>query len=149
MTTPVNPNACLATAMQDAAQAAADRGVVYLLHFDRPYRHAAHYTGWTSHPLDRLDEHETGRGARLLAGITRAQMRPAGWATAIPVTAFTKAELGYLEVALEGPLGPGGIAHRRVYYPVAVTDPHGRLPRDLLIGAACHPPTTGPVPGVD
>jgi predicted GIY-YIG superfamily endonuclease len=72
MTIPVTPNACLATAMRDAAQAAADRGVVYLLHFDRPYRHAAHYTGWTTNLLDRLDEHETGRGARLLAVIRYA-----------------------------------------------------------------------------
>ena len=22
-------------------------GVVYLLHFDQPYQHARHYTGWT------------------------------------------------------------------------------------------------------
>jgi hypothetical protein len=34
----------LATAALDAARAAAD-GTVYLLHFDRPYRHAGHYTG--------------------------------------------------------------------------------------------------------
>ena len=23
-------------------------GIVYLLHFDRPYQHARHYTGWSS-----------------------------------------------------------------------------------------------------
>ena len=42
-------------------------GVVYLLHFDRPYRHAAHYTGWTTNLTTRLQEHATGHGARLLA----------------------------------------------------------------------------------
>jgi predicted GIY-YIG superfamily endonuclease len=46
-------------------------GVVYLLHFDRPYAHAAHYTGWTAHLPARLAEHAAGRGARLLA-VTRA-----------------------------------------------------------------------------
>jgi predicted GIY-YIG superfamily endonuclease len=51
------------------------RGVVYLLHFARPYRHARHYTGWTRDLAHRLAQHETGAGARLLqvvhdAGIT-------------------------------------------------------------------------------
>ncbi|MFB7722301.1 hypothetical protein [Nocardia sp. NPDC056100] len=41
-------------------------GTVYLLHFDRPYRHARHYTGWTSDLDNRLAEHRAGRGARLL-----------------------------------------------------------------------------------
>jgi len=41
--------------------------VVYLLHFDRSYGHARHYTGWTAGDLDRrLRGHRTGRGARLL-----------------------------------------------------------------------------------
>ena len=26
------------------------QGVIYLLHFDRPYRHASHYTGWVHSP---------------------------------------------------------------------------------------------------
>jgi predicted GIY-YIG superfamily endonuclease len=46
-------------------------GVVYLLHFDRPYAHAGHYTGWTADLHQRLAEHANGRGARLLA-VTRA-----------------------------------------------------------------------------
>ncbi|WP_458686402.1 hypothetical protein [Nocardia tengchongensis] len=41
-------------------------GTVYLLHFDRPYRHARHYTGWTSDLDNRLAEHRAERGARLL-----------------------------------------------------------------------------------
>lgn len=62
----------LATAVQDAAEAATHIGVVYLLHFDRPYRHAKHYTGWTTSLLDRLNAHDTGHGARLLAVIRAA-----------------------------------------------------------------------------
>lgn len=51
------------------------QGTVYLLHFERPYRHAKHYTGWTQDLPARLAEHAAGRGARLLevvsgAGIT-------------------------------------------------------------------------------
>ena len=42
-------------------------GTVYLLHLDRPYGHAAHYSGWTSDLDARLAEHAAGRGARLLA----------------------------------------------------------------------------------
>jgi len=45
-------------------------GVIYLLHFDRAYKHARHYTGWTSDLQARLDEHAAGRGARLLAVIS-------------------------------------------------------------------------------
>jgi predicted GIY-YIG superfamily endonuclease len=76
MTDLLNPPPLLATAVLDAAQAAADRGVVYLLHFDRPYHHAAHYTGWTTNLLHRLEIHETGHGARLLAVIVQAGI---GW----------------------------------------------------------------------
>lgn len=47
-------------------------GVVYLLHFTRPYRHARHYTGWTTDLAARLDEHAAGRGARLLAVVSEA-----------------------------------------------------------------------------
>ena len=52
-------------------------GTVYLLHFDRPFKHARHYCGWA--PPRRLDgrlrDHARGRGANLLkyalaAGIT-------------------------------------------------------------------------------
>jgi hypothetical protein len=58
--------------------AAGHVGVVYLLHFDQPYRHARHYTGWTESSgslKERLARHERGDGARLLeivhaAGIT-------------------------------------------------------------------------------
>ena len=42
-------------------------GTVYLLHFDRPCRHAGHYTGWTTDLTARLAQHHAGQGARLLA----------------------------------------------------------------------------------
>ncbi|WP_198347500.1 GIY-YIG nuclease family protein [Nocardia terrae] len=41
-------------------------GTVYLLHFDQPFHHARHYTGWTTDLEARLAEHRAGRGARLL-----------------------------------------------------------------------------------
>ena len=51
-------------------------GTVYLLHFDRPYRHAKHYTGFT-HDLDaRTVHHIIGDGARLLQVI---QIHGIGW----------------------------------------------------------------------
>lgn len=62
------------------------RSVVYLLHFDRPYRHARHYTGSTRNLSRRLREHAQGQGARLLAviaeagiGFTLARTWPGGW----------------------------------------------------------------------
>ncbi|MGH3525757.1 MAG: hypothetical protein ACRDQ6_00400 [Pseudonocardiaceae bacterium] len=47
-------------------------GTVYLLHFDRRYRHAGHYLGWTVDLPARLAEHAAGRGARLLAVVHEA-----------------------------------------------------------------------------
>ncbi len=52
---------------------------VYLLHFDRPYRHAGHYTGWAADIPTRLAEHAAGRGARLLAVVQAAGI---GWTLA-------------------------------------------------------------------
>jgi predicted GIY-YIG superfamily endonuclease len=51
-------------------------GVVYLLHFNRPYAHAGHYTGWTANLPNRLAEHATGHGARLLSVVRDAGI---GW----------------------------------------------------------------------
>lgn len=66
----------LATAVLDAAIVAASlppqTGTIYLLHFDRPYRHAAHYTGWTKNLEERLLDHELGLGARLTAVVAAA-----------------------------------------------------------------------------
>jgi hypothetical protein len=43
-------------------------GTVYLLHFDRPYKHARHYLGWTANLQARLDSHRAGHGARIRIG---------------------------------------------------------------------------------
>jgi predicted GIY-YIG superfamily endonuclease len=73
------PTSNLTTAFLEAAQAATEHGgaigTVYLIHFDQPYRHARHYTGWTPDLDTRLSKHAKGQGARLLtvarqAGIT-------------------------------------------------------------------------------
>ena len=47
-------------------------GTVYLLHFDRPYKHARHYIGWADDLDARLAVHGTRHGARLLA-VLRAE----------------------------------------------------------------------------
>ena len=47
-------------------------GTVYLLHFERPYKHARHYIGWTKDLDARLAAHRSGQGARLLAVLLRA-----------------------------------------------------------------------------
>jgi predicted GIY-YIG superfamily endonuclease len=39
---------------------------VYLLHFDRPYRHAKHYLGTAADLEQRLRQHGTASGARLM-----------------------------------------------------------------------------------
>jgi len=54
-------------------------GTVYLLHFDTPYKHAKHYTGWAASPRSlkrRLAAHRRGDGARLLAVVHAAGI---GW----------------------------------------------------------------------
>jgi len=41
--------------------------MIYLIHFDKPYRHARHYLGFAGGKLEtRLQRHKRGDGARLL-----------------------------------------------------------------------------------
>jgi predicted GIY-YIG superfamily endonuclease len=48
-------------------------GICYLIHFDRPYKHAKHYLGYCNYDLEqRLEHHVTGQGARLMQVITQA-----------------------------------------------------------------------------
>ncbi len=49
---------------------------VYLLHFERPYKHARHYLGYTQDVTARLQRHQAGTGARLMEVITAAGI---GW----------------------------------------------------------------------
>jgi predicted GIY-YIG superfamily endonuclease len=44
----------------------------YLLHFDRPYRHAQHYLGWAEDVARRLAEHQAGRAQCRLTGAAAA-----------------------------------------------------------------------------
>ena len=41
--------------------------VVYLLHLDKPLRHARHYVGLADDLDARLERHASGQGARMLA----------------------------------------------------------------------------------
>ncbi len=41
-------------------------GVVYLIHLERPYRHARHYLGFTADLSRRISEHRCGAGSPLL-----------------------------------------------------------------------------------
>lgn len=57
-------------------------GTVYMLHFNRPVRHARHYRGWAH--VDKLDErlahHAAGTGAKLTALAVRLGI---GWQVAL------------------------------------------------------------------
>lgn len=52
-------------------------GFVYVLHFDKPYKHAMHYIGYVDGDNQgavnaRMEDHKAGRGARLMDVITKA-----------------------------------------------------------------------------
>ncbi len=47
-------------------------GIVYMLHFHQPYRHARHYVGWTTTCSTGSTPHATGHGARLVTVIWQA-----------------------------------------------------------------------------
>jgi predicted GIY-YIG superfamily endonuclease len=57
---------------RSAANYGPERGTTYLLHFDRPYRHARHYTGWTTDLKGRLDAHRRGDGSKFMRYIRAA-----------------------------------------------------------------------------
>lgn len=46
--------------------------IIYLIHFDEPYRHAKHYMGSTHNLHSRLTDHAIGEGARLMEVIEQA-----------------------------------------------------------------------------
>jgi len=45
---------------------------VYLLHFDKRYKHAGHYLGFAEDVEARIARHRAGNGARLVEVITQA-----------------------------------------------------------------------------
>jgi predicted GIY-YIG superfamily endonuclease len=57
---------------EDEQHPVGEVGTVYLIHFDRRYKHAGHYTGWTKDLSARIAEHLKGQGARLMEVITEA-----------------------------------------------------------------------------
>ena len=40
--------------------------MVYLIHFDKKYKHALHYIGYSRNVKKRVESHKLGTGARLL-----------------------------------------------------------------------------------
>lgn len=50
------------------------QGVIYLLHFEKPFKHARHYLGWTEGDSvqARLDRHRAGNGSKLVAAVVKA-----------------------------------------------------------------------------
>lgn len=48
--------------------------MLYLIHFDRPYHHAAHYFGYCAdgRVQERLAEHRSGHGSKLLRAVVAA-----------------------------------------------------------------------------
>lgn len=48
------------------------KGTVYLLHFERNYKHAAHYLGFAENLENRIEDHAKGCGARLTQVIKKA-----------------------------------------------------------------------------
>lgn len=51
-----------------------DVGWCYLLHLERPFRHARHYLGWTAAEsvYDRIERHRAGAGANFLRHVNDA-----------------------------------------------------------------------------
>lgn len=54
------------------AQEALSGFTVYLIHFDKPYKHARHYLGYSYHLERRLQQHSMNKGARLMEVIQQA-----------------------------------------------------------------------------
>lgn len=55
------------------------QGTIYLIHFDRPFKHAKHYLGWANDLEGRLEHHRRGSGANLMRVIKQHNI---GWVVA-------------------------------------------------------------------
>jgi predicted GIY-YIG superfamily endonuclease len=51
-------------------------GTIYLIHFERPYRHVRHYIGWTMDLQARVARHHRGDGSKLMRAVSAAGI---GW----------------------------------------------------------------------
>jgi predicted GIY-YIG superfamily endonuclease len=50
--------------------------MVYLIHFETPYKHARHYIGFAEEDLDqRMKKHKDGLGAKLMRAVTNAGIK--------------------------------------------------------------------------
>lgn len=47
-------------------------GIVYLLHFDTPFKHARHYIGFTQNLDQRCEDHLRGNGSNLVRHVCAA-----------------------------------------------------------------------------
>jgi predicted GIY-YIG superfamily endonuclease len=56
----------MSAAAERDGRAGTEAGTVYMVHFDTPYKHARHYTGWARDLDARLEAHREGPGARLM-----------------------------------------------------------------------------------
>lgn len=43
--------------------------MVYILHFNKPYKRCRHYVGYSTDPETRLVEHKTGKGSPLVKAV--------------------------------------------------------------------------------
>jgi hypothetical protein len=118
-------------------------GTVYLLHFDRPCRHARHYVGWALNVKRRLAEHEAGRGARpgpraadQAAGRPRPQM-PAVWGQAAPAAGEPGWSLSRSRTTDVQKLAAGVMT-------AAQLAEHTALRRDAVTGKSPRPAERGP-----
>src|SRR5262245_27533792 len=57
---------------RESRKSSADFTIVYLIHFNKAYRHARHYIGFTTNLDKRITDHLCGMGARLMEVITNA-----------------------------------------------------------------------------
>src|SRR5262245_6920770 len=56
----------------EGGEAMKNSGTVYLIHFNRAYKHARHYLGYSEHLDKRITDHLCGMGARLMEVVTLA-----------------------------------------------------------------------------
>lgn len=57
----------MSVAESRAREGEGEAGTFYTLHFEPPFKHARHYSGWTSRDVsERLREHLAGKGSPLV-----------------------------------------------------------------------------------